>query len=229
MYRIYNNALNIVLKPYNVAALDDLTDDNLTKLCEELRLATVPKKDPVRNIYYGMDKDQTLKKIEQYFAFSTYMGDGYWEARHVEKANSAEISPKLSKMRTGQEVFEIMARHKLGFYMLRPGNSVEVDWTDRYLTEVFLKAPYAQYCEVVDMSTGKPVGQKEEKVEEKIEEKIDKMEKLADKLEQAAKEVEKKVPLKELSRAELVSRATKKGIKSPTFKSSEQLIKLLSD
>jgi len=228
MYRIYNNALNIALKPFGVSSLDELSGDQLTKLASSIGQTAVPKKDTVRNVYYGIDIDTTLKKIEAYFTLSTYMGDGYWEERHMQKANAAEISPKLSKMRTGQEVFEIMARHKLGFYMLKPGMSADVDWTVNYLDTVFLKAPYSKYCEITDLETGKLYGKKEE-VKEEVSKKG---EELAEKLEAASKAVSEKmgekVALGTLSRKELVEKAKAAGILKATFKPTEQLIKLLS-
>lgn len=222
MYRIYNKAFDTVLPKYGVHSLDELDTDSLSKVAESLGLNVVPKQDDKTKKFYGVDRDRTMKTIEDYLTFSMYMGDGYWEEKHLKKVREAEVDSKLGKMKTGDEVFEVMSRHKLGFYKLRPGSSSDVDWTERFIQELFSRTPISKWCEITDLSTGKLFGEKAESTETAKQD-------VVKELESAVMEAEKNVneKLEELNYASLVALAKSRGIDKPTFKSKPALIELL--
>lgn len=223
MYRIYNKAFDMVLSKYGVHSLDELETDALSRVAETLGLNVVPKQDEKTKKFYGVDRDKTMKTVEDYLTFSMYMGDGYWEEKHLKKVRDAEVDAKLGKMKTGDEVFEVMSRHKLGFYKLRPGSSADVDWTERFMEEFFTRTPISKWCDITDLSTGKIYGDK--KVETEKEEKHNVVKELETAVAEAEQAVNKN--LEELNYNELVALAKSRGIEKPTFKSKPALIELL--
>lgn len=232
MYRITNRAFEPIYEKYSVRDIFELTAEQLDEVCntDPFRMGPVLKRNERKQIV-GIDRLATATVLEQNFTFSEYMGELFWEQRHRDIANDIEILEQLKTHQSGTETFELMARYKFGISKLKPKQSAEVDWTPRWVREVWKNKPMSKFCKLEDLEPVKPYpfgDKKEEEKEEEVEEKeektdIDDMYDLSDlpymDLMKEARESgikDRRMPRKDLEEAVLKMRQAKKAEKSDT-------------
>lgn len=157
MYRIKNISLDKILKSTGLTNLEDVTEDQLTDLIIDNKDLTTPliyfqERDRLTGAFKRGDIDMmaTIKLLKQSLTFSTYMDTSYWQKSHQDKAEKMKLLEKLSGAQSGNTVFEILSDAGLGFYDLRPGESVSVDVTTRWVKDVLKHQPMAKYLEIVN-------------------------------------------------------------------------------
>lgn len=192
MYHIRNQAFDEILKKYGAPDLYALSAERLEEIVSDgpFRTAPILRKNE-KGQTLGIDRMATAEKLESEYTFSEYMGELFWEERHREIAQEVNILEQLTGHAHGDETFELMARYRIGVFKLKPGQEADVDWTPRWVREVYTQKPISRYCkltEIVD-ETAESTPEVEE-VEESTEESV--AEESGGKTEQEADEVPKK-------------------------------------
>jgi hypothetical protein len=182
MYKVRNTSLDSVFKEYSVTRLEDLDSEKLKEICQkrgtESRWKLAPIKNKTTNRISGyrkaeFDKFGTIDRLIGENSISIYMGDSYWQERHLELDQELELKEKLSKMMDGNEVMKLMDRVGFGVFNLKPGDEKEVDWTDEWIEDVLKKHPIYNKLYVTKVTPEKEVEGEVEKVEEQTEKKVE--------------------------------------------------------
>ncbi len=167
MYKIKNVSLDRVYEKYNIKDLSELTDDQLVELCTTNKdFNTQPKyfiekKMDDRITRGGFDRYRTIDAIIDAHSFSDYMGNTYWEQRHIKEAERRKISDILKRNTSGEETFQVFADMGIGFYKLKPGDEVDLDVTSAWIRDRLgigdnkdkTKSPYKGKLKIVGESS----------------------------------------------------------------------------
>lgn len=146
MYRIKNISLEPVLRQYKIQSLNDLTDDQLTELCNnnknlnvQMQFYTIKDEKKRGKRRGGFDRYKTIDYMKLANTFSDYMGKEYWESRHQQIADERDLIGEISEHKRGDDTFKAMANIGFGFYNLKPGEEQIIDVTGRWIKDYLAK------------------------------------------------------------------------------------------
>ena len=174
MYKVRNISLDSIFKEYSISKLEELDNEKLKEVCKKVKTEPVWKLMQVRNKVTNrttgyrrteFDKYSTIDKILGENSVSIYMGEAYWQERHLMLDSELEIKEKLSKMMDGNQVMGLMERVGLGINNLRPNEEKECDWTDEWIEDVLKKHPTYEKLKV------EKIGKEVEPITKEIEKK----------------------------------------------------------
>lgn len=138
MYRVTNISLVKVFEKYKVANLDELDNQSLIKFCNDplVRISPQYLRDEITRKPIKFSRFDTIDYIIDQFSISFYMGREYWDIRHVEQAEDRGLDNKLNKFTTGDKTVQQFADLKWGVSKLKPGESADLDLSDRFVDEI---------------------------------------------------------------------------------------------
>lgn len=180
MYKVRNISLDSIFKEYSISKLEELDNEKLKEVCKKVKTEPVWKLMRVKNKITDkttgyrrteFDKFSTIDKILGENSVSLYMGEAYWQERHLMLDSELEIKEKLSKMMEGNQVMGLMERVGFGIHNLKPGEEKECDWTDEWIEDVLKKHPIYGKLKVEKIEKEiKPISKEVEKKEFVVEE-----------------------------------------------------------
>jgi hypothetical protein len=150
MYKITNNALSKELAQFDVLDIYALTTEQLESICIDKGVEVLYRLNNKKE-RLGIDKIRTAENLESRFSVSEYMGELHWEERHRLLNTEAGILDQIAGHTDGDQTFETYSRYKLGVFKLRPGQSADVDWTPRWIKEVFEHKPFKEFCTLEEL------------------------------------------------------------------------------
>lgn len=166
MFTATNTVLNDVLAKYEVSVTDliNLDAEKLRRFCEEVKVTPIYELDPRTKKPMKLDKRRTVKQILSDKSFSEYMGDTYWDEEIRVLAETYDVRKRLEAHTRGEDTFRTLAEIGVGFYQLGPGKSVEVNFTVRWLEEVWFTKPASKFVELKDEKGRKVTARKNEEI-----------------------------------------------------------------
>lgn len=157
MFRVTNKSFEGVI----TKRLSEMDSDELLDACEKLGATVAWRIDPKTRRRLSIDRLTTTKNLTLQYTFSVYMGDSYWTERQIQRSEEDGVMELLKKHTRGDETFQLMADFGVGFHKLEPGESVDVDFTRRWVEDELMKLPMSKFLKVEDLEKDEEVEQKE--------------------------------------------------------------------
>jgi len=140
MYKIKNATFQDSFKKFNVTRLEQLSIEQLKEVASEVHEELVWSKD-VNGRRVSIQRIDSINFLKDNYRFSDYMPESYWSDSQREMMNESDWTKGLNKAGNGKETYDFFQNLQLGISELRPGDSIEVDYTPAYVKEVFMEKP----------------------------------------------------------------------------------------
>lgn len=140
MYRFTNISFERLLPEFGITDLSTASNDVLVRICEKVGITPVwESKDS--KLTGNLLRLKTIELIEKSKSYDIYMDEGFFEERHRQSADENKIKDSLKEHSSGRQTFQLFQRLKIGFSELKPGTSIDLDVTKRWVEDIAMKHP----------------------------------------------------------------------------------------
>lgn len=144
---IRNIALDEVFKEYKTENLVTLTETQIRAICSKFFVTPLMRKMRTADAYI-LDKRKTVELLFYSLSCSYYLPERFMEEEHRKIYRRNEIKENNKNTKTGDETFKLFAAEGLGFYNLRPKQSVVCNFPERFLLEDLCLNPIASRLKI---------------------------------------------------------------------------------